>query len=171
MPSILLLAPFLVAAVATDIRRRRIPNVVTIPMMVTGLALAFFQHGLPGCGWAAAGLVVGGALLLPAFALGGMGAGDVKLLAGVGAFLGPWGVFQSFLVFAPLGAVLAILLLLLKKRSLRVVQHQAEAFWLSWLTKRNHFVFGSEKPDDPVRLPYAVPIALGTAALVAWKLA
>lgn len=164
-----LLFAFLGAATAFDIRRRRIPNAITIPMMGTGLASAFLQHGASGCGWAVAGLVVGGLLLLPAFVLGGMGAGDVKLLAGVGAYIGPVAVFQSFLLTALFGAVLAVALLVLKKRSLALLRQQAESFWLTWITRRNHIFFGTENPDDPVRLPYAVPISLGAIALVLWQ--
>src|SRR5262245_50493918 len=77
------------AACVTDLRSRRIPNVLTL-----GAALAAMVFAGVSGGWAAllsagAGWVVGAAVFFLPFALGGLGAGDVKLLAALGAWLGP----------------------------------------------------------------------------------
>src|SRR4029079_5546272 len=83
------LAAFVFAAVAcaTDLRDSRIPNALTFG----SLALALIVHGLlpQGQGWAHAllRLLAGGAVFFPFFALGGMGAGDVKLMGALGAWL------------------------------------------------------------------------------------
>ena len=76
-------------ACVTDLRSRRIPNVLTFG--ASGAALVFWTWtaGLSGLGLEPGGWMVGCALFLPWFVLGGMGAGDVKLLAALGAWLGP----------------------------------------------------------------------------------
>ena len=88
-------------ACATDLRDGRIPNALTFG----SLALALIVHGLlpQGLGWTHAllGLLAGGAVFFPFFALGGMGAGDVKLMAALGAWMG----WQPALFIAMYGAV------------------------------------------------------------------
>ena len=73
--------------------------------------------GWAGLGWSLVGTGVGLALLLPAYAIGGMGAGDVKLLAGVGAWV--WGTvtFYAFCVSAVVGGVIALAMVLYRKAS------------------------------------------------------
>jgi prepilin peptidase CpaA len=96
-------------AVVTDLATRRIPNLLTF-----GTALAaFLVHGYVG-GWSGAGLslagwLVGAAFFLPFFALGGMGAGDVKLIAALGAWLGPSTIVWVALYSSITGGVLALL--------------------------------------------------------------
>jgi len=76
-------------AMAWDVRTRRIPNWLTLGAAGVALGYALFSGGLSGLGFAVGGWLVGAALFFPLFALGGMGAGDVKLLAALGAWLGP----------------------------------------------------------------------------------
>ena len=92
------------AAIATgagasiwDVRTRRIPNALTFGSAAVALAFHAFDAGslraLPvAVAWSVAGWIVGFLLFLPVFLLGGMGAGDVKLLAALGAWLGPGAV-------------------------------------------------------------------------------
>jgi prepilin peptidase CpaA len=107
--------PFVLAAVAAasgiaaaiDLRTGRIPNPLTATVAAAGLGLAAFGltgHSIAG---AACGAVVGFALMLPGHLLGGTGAGDVKLLAALGTWLGPGGVLMAFLYSAIAGGVLA----------------------------------------------------------------
>src|SRR6185436_6179405 len=76
-------------AVACDVRTRRIPNWLTFGAAAAARAYGAFAAGLPRVGTSAAGWLAGAALFFPFFALGGMGAGDVKLLAALAAWLGP----------------------------------------------------------------------------------
>jgi prepilin peptidase CpaA len=76
-------------AAAIDLHSRRIPNVLTFGGAATALLSLGFSDGLSGLGHGGAGWIIGIALFLPIFLLGGMGAGDVKLLGAVGAWLGP----------------------------------------------------------------------------------
>ncbi len=102
-----LLAVLLVSSV-TDLAWHRIPNTLLLSALVLALALQASGDGLDGILAAAAGLVVGLAFLMPLHAMGGMGAGDVKLLGVVGAFLGPWGAFVAGMAALIVGAILGI---------------------------------------------------------------
>ena len=76
----------LVAAAIIDGWKLKVPNWLTFPMIMAGWIYSTVYFGWEGLGWSLAGTVAGLALLLPLYAIGGMGAGDVKLLAGVGAW-------------------------------------------------------------------------------------
>jgi prepilin peptidase CpaA len=104
------------AATVIDIRTRRIPNVLTALMAATGIGLA--AAGANGVSLAAAalGIVVGFGLMLPGHALGATGAGDVKLMAAVGAIVGPMLVVKAFLFTAIAGGVLAIVVAIRRRR-------------------------------------------------------
>ena len=75
---------------------------------LAALAYAAFDAGLPGVGIAAAGWLAGAALFFPFFALGGMGAGDVKLLAALAAWLGPSESVWLAIFAAAAGGVLGV---------------------------------------------------------------
>jgi prepilin peptidase CpaA len=83
---------------ATDLWRFRVYNVVTIPLLLGGLAFHAWSPLGDLIGFAVVGAVLGGLLLLPFCALGGVGAGDVKLLAGIGAWIGAYDVLVLFVV-------------------------------------------------------------------------
>ena len=110
-----LVAGVLVATVV-DIRTRRIPNELTAALATIGLGLA--AMGLSGMSlWASlGGLGLGLALMMPGHLIGATGAGDVKLMAAIGAVLGPVTVFHAFLFTAVAGGVLAVLVALRRRR-------------------------------------------------------
>lgn len=110
------LAAGLLLATVIDIRTRRIPNAVTGPMALAGLGLAALGFSTFSVGAAAGGLALGLALMLPGHLLGATGAGDVKLMAAVGALIGPWLVVNAFLFTAVTGGVLAIVIALARRR-------------------------------------------------------
>src|SRR5690606_25938791 len=90
-----------------DLRTGRIPNVVTLTGLAVALALrALLDPSLLGPGLAGAALGLG--VSLPLFALGGLGGGDVKLLAAVGAFLGPGKLGTALLAAGLAGGALAL---------------------------------------------------------------
>jgi prepilin peptidase CpaA len=97
----------LLMAATLDVRYRRIPNGVTVGGMAAGLALgALVEGGWPGM--ALAGACAGLLVSFPLFAFGIVGAGDAKLFAAVGAFLGPWALLPTALYGGLAGGVLAI---------------------------------------------------------------
>ncbi len=103
-------------ATIVDVRTRRIPNELTAAMAVTGLGLA--ATGMSGVSLmgSAIGLALGFALMLPGHIFGGTGAGDVKLMAAIGAIVGPATVVTAFFFTAIAGGVLAILVAVRRHR-------------------------------------------------------
>ncbi len=99
----------LVVATVIDIRTRRIPNGLTAALAGAGLGLAAFGTGGVSLWGAAAGLVVGLALMTPGYLLGATGGGDVKLMAAVGTVVGPSTVIWAFLFTGVAGGVLALI--------------------------------------------------------------
>jgi prepilin peptidase CpaA len=115
------------------------------------------------------GTIVGLALLLPAYAVGGMGAGDVKLLAGVGAWVWYKDTLYAFAVSAIVGGLIAVVMVLLKRKWF---QHQSQ-FWMicnEILTVKDPeklAAIAAERKPTMMLLPYGIPIAIGTIAYFA----
>jgi prepilin peptidase CpaA len=91
-----LVSAILVEAAVIDGRQHRVPNWLTFHFVLAGLAYAAWSGGCNSLLWSLAGTGVGLFSLLPLYAIGGMGAGDVKLMAGVGAWMGPWLTLGAF---------------------------------------------------------------------------
>src|SRR6476620_949586 len=98
----------LIVAAVIDGFELKVPNWVTFPFILGGWTYSALAFGWEGLGWSLLGTVVGLALLLPSHAIGGMGAGDVKLLAGVGAWVYGVNTAYAFAASAIVGAVIAI---------------------------------------------------------------
>ena len=96
------------AACVTDLRTRRIPNVLTIGAALAGLVFQFATGGVEALGQAALGWLLGALVFLLPFALGGLGGGDVKLLAALGAWLGPADALWLVLYTGVAGGVMAV---------------------------------------------------------------
>ena len=169
----------LVWAAVTDYSSRRIPNWLTFTLALTGLAHAAAGIGPVGFGGAAAGLGLGFALTFVYFALGAMCAGDVKLLAGVGAWLGPWGVLQVFLAEAVIGAALALVQAASQGRLRAVLRNTAVLAGsmaagagdggLSAVGAIDTAVTGSagaHAPIDKRWLPYSIPVLVATSLVL-----
>ena len=160
-PGIVAIAIALGASVA-DVRWRRIPNVLTFGAAAVGLAFHTASGGLPGAGFSASGWAVGALLFFPFFALGGMGAGDVKLVACLGAWLGPGTVLWVALFAAIAGGLIAVMVALGRGYLLKAFSN------LWWLFGYWRVVGPRPFPELTVaggkgpRLAYAVPIAAGT---------
>jgi len=102
------LLALLAAAAVIDLRAFRIPNALTVPGMVYALAYGLASGGAAGLTSAVSGLLFGLLLLLPMYLLRFLGAGDVKLMAMVGAFVGPGPVLGAALYSVLAGGVLAL---------------------------------------------------------------
>ena len=166
----------LIVAAVVDGFELRVPNWLTFPFVVSGwLYSAVFASslGMPwyeSCGWSLLGTLVGLALLLPMYMIGGMGAGDVKLLAGVGAWIHVTHTFYAFAVSAVIGAVLAILMVLYR----RDWNKHVSQFWMivnEVLTIKDPeqlATIAADRKSSMLLLPYGIPIAMGTIAYFAW---
>jgi prepilin peptidase CpaA len=95
-------------ACVTDLRTRRIPNPLTFGAALAGCLYHFATGGFEGLGQAALGWLLGLIVFLLPFALGGLGGGDVKLLAALGAWLGPADALWLVLYTGVAGGVMAI---------------------------------------------------------------
>lgn len=103
--------PLLLVAVAEDLWRRQISNWIPVAAFLAGLGGQVHFQGWRGFGWAILGAVSGFAVFLVFYVLGGMGGGDVKLMAGVGAVLGPLLLVKAALWVAGAGGVWALAVL------------------------------------------------------------
>jgi prepilin peptidase CpaA len=156
---------FAIAGVACwfDVRTRRIPNWLTFPAAALGLIAATLAHGGSGAAWSAAGLLFGLAIFFPLFLLRGLGAGDVKLMSALGAWLGSSVIFGVAFYTALAGGVLALALILRHR-------YGGQAIRNLWLLLTHWRVVGIRPLDSLTletsagpKLPYALPIAAGLA--------
>jgi prepilin peptidase CpaA len=98
----------LAVATFTDLRSRRIPNWLVLPFMAAGIVISGWLHGWHGIGQSLAGLFLGGFLLGIISWLGGMGMGDVKLFAAIGAWIGPGQLMIALVMTSIAGGVMAL---------------------------------------------------------------
>jgi prepilin peptidase CpaA len=163
----------LVVAAVIDGWKLKVPNWITYPLVFGGWiysACLSPYAGWEGFVWSLVGTVVGLALLLPAYAIGGMGAGDVKLLAGVGAWVWSIHTFWGFAVGTIAGGVIAVVMVLFRRSW---TKHK-DQFWMIFteiLTVRDPeklAALAAERKASMVLLPYGIPIAIGTIAYFAW---
>ena len=153
-PTLLVVA----VATATDLRSRRIPNWLVAPFLAAGIGVSAWLHGWQGLGRSLEGMVLGLVLFGVLFLAGGMGAGDVKLCAAIGAWIGPGQLFLALILTALAGGLMAL-------------------GWAIWggflgelLSGTGSLVLGGPKgktgsaaPPLPQRkMPYAPAIAIGT---------
>jgi prepilin peptidase CpaA len=173
----------LVWAAVIDGIQLKVPNWLTFPMIISGWVVSGLMFGWVGLAWSIGGSVIGLVLLLPAYAIGGMGAGDVKLLAGVGAWMyvmldatsiaevnPAMAMFYAFAISTIIGAVMAVLMVLKRKAW---GKHSSQ-FWMlldeiksvgnpTQLAER-----AAVRKPTMLLLPYGIPIAIGTIGYFAW---
>lgn len=151
-----------VLACVFDLRTRRIPNALTFSAAVAGLAFHFAQAGSEGAQLAAGGWAVGLLLLLPYFALGGMGGGDVKLVAALGAWLGPAHAFW-LAIYAGIAGGLIGLGVALTHGYLRIALRNVCSMVGYWSLVGIKAVPGlTLESSTAPRVAYAIPILVGT---------
>lgn len=104
----------LTICVITDLKSRKIYNIVIFPTLALAFLINTLLDGWTGLGFSLLGFTLGLAILIIPFLLGGMGAGDVKLLALVGALQGAEFVFTAAVYMALIGSVMALAIVLFK---------------------------------------------------------
>jgi prepilin peptidase CpaA len=156
----LILASVLLVAGVTDLRLSKIPNWLTIPAMASGLLGHSLINGLPGFFFSAKGLGLGLAMFLILYIIGGMSAGDVKLLAAVGSFVGAEGVFWAGMMAMVLGGLYAMVMMM-SHGSVRVTLKQMATILKSCLLMPGSLAAFTPAKVQP-QLRYALVIGLGT---------
>jgi prepilin peptidase CpaA len=147
-----------------DIRTQRIPNYLTLGTAMAGLGFQLGFHGWGGLWSGFLGLVLGFSLLIIPYLLHGMGAGDVKALAALGAWLGPWNTLFLFVYMGICGGVL-ILLVLGWRGELWSKMKEGWRFLKNLLFRLPQVSQAQESPRPQEKIPYAAAMALGMVVL------
>jgi prepilin peptidase CpaA len=162
-----LFALVLIAGV-TDIRTRRIPNWLVLSGLCLGVVLNSLLFQWSGLKLSLSGAALAFGIYLVLYLLRGMGAGDVKLMAAIGALVGPKDWLAIFFFTAMIGGVIALVLLLMKRRFKQTLFNVG--IMLSQLLHFQAPYHATEELDvrsgKALRLPHGVSIALGTIAYV-----
>ena len=171
----LILLTLLLCAVTTDLRSRRIPNTLVLGgtlLAVTCHAVALAHAGTPlaGASWWApvAGLITGLLVLMPLYLLRALGAGDVKLMAMVGAFVGAPEVLAAALYTLLAGGLLSLTVMLTTGKATRSLNQLRFVLseWTAWALRLRSTPLAGFTPlqTTAARLPYALAISAGTVA-------
>jgi prepilin peptidase CpaA len=166
-PIIFFASLFFLVICTTDTLQSRIPNLATFTLLLVGLAYHLQTGGLEGGTLALTGMLVGLALLLPPYLMGGVGGGDVKALAALGALLGPGDIFQVFLLGGLIGGVMALIHLLISKNLRGRLRSWTAAAWLV-ITRQGGLEAATEVVDTRIKYPYGAAIAFGFFAFISW---
>ena len=168
--TIWLVTAVLIAAAVIDGWKLKVPNWITFPFIISGWIYSLVFFGWAGLGWSMLGTAIGLGLLLPAYAIGGMGAGDVKLLAGVGAWIGATHTLYAFCLSAVFGGLIA-LAMVLYGRKLAKHKHLFMGILTEILTVRDPrrlAAIAADRKSSMMLLPYGIPIAMGTIVYFIW---
>jgi prepilin peptidase CpaA len=160
----------LIIAAATDLRVRKIPNWLTLMLATTGIARSFLDHAGITVSGAMLGIAIGFALPFMLFALGALGGGDVKLLAGLGAWLGAIGIAKVFAVAAIIGMVM-VLVHSARHGRLRALFRDSALVTIHVIHPNASAlgdVLENSRATQPTNaaLPYAVPVLLAVVVVL-----
>ncbi|MGQ9687661.1 MAG: A24 family peptidase [Desulfobaccales bacterium] len=150
-----------------DLRTYRIPNYLTLGAAVAGFLFQAAMYGLSGLGSAALGLIVGFFLLFPFYLWFNLGAGDVKALAALGTWLGPWLTLMLFCYMGIAGGLMALGVLIYKGLLWAKIR-QGWHYLKSWILFRPTGVTPGAPRLEVQGLPYGVAMALGMVMLF-WR--
>ena len=164
----LVLIPAVLYACWMDWKERRVPNWLNAAIAAAGLAFQGTYFGWAGLSAAALGMLVGFGMLIGFWLMHAMGAGDVKLMAAIGAWFGPMMTFAAFCLGALIGGVLAMVMIV-----------SAGKFWQALTNLQTIVVkarrldtlfgdFGSAKSfgSTSMLLPYGVPLTIGSIIIL-----
>ena len=164
-----LLTVIAVVAAIYDFRFRRIPNWLTLSGVLVGIGLNSFLNSA-AYSWKSAlmGLGLASLIYFPLYLLRGMGAGDVKLMAAIGALVGPWNWFGIFVVSNIFGGLAAVVLLLTRGRARKTLMNVAYMF-NELLHFRPPYMRTEEldvKSPKALTMPHGVAIGVGCIAFL-----
>lgn len=159
----------LIISLLTDIKNRKILNIITLPAILLGFVYYTITLGWEGFLFSGKGFLVGLGVLLIPYLLGGMGAGDVKLMASIGALTGTTFTFYSFIYTGLIGGIIALILIVKAKglwNSIKSGWFILKSFVFKMFFLRGNLgevvVNDNKQIDSRIAFPYAVAIVLGT---------
>jgi prepilin peptidase CpaA len=170
------LSAAMIVAAVIDGWKLKVPNWLTFPLIVSGWLLGLCHNfgwlpGTGGIGASLAGTALGFALLLPIYAIGGMGAGDVKMQMGFGAWVGAFFglgqglkiIFYAFCAAAIIGGVIALAMILIRRQYRQNVQNTREIVSDLFTSANLGTVAGkaAERKSRLHLLPYGIPLCIG----------
>jgi prepilin peptidase CpaA len=162
-----------------DTKNKKIPNKYTIPALLAGFLLMTMNNGLEGFSDSFTGFLLGFLIFLLPFIFGLMGAGDVKLMAAIGALKGFSFTVYALLASSIAGGIMVIIYAIYKRQLLRtilnmfglVIKPLAKIIYLntgnSMAEKVFHYFEKVKNEHNDLYIPYAIPIAFGTIGVLA----
>jgi len=156
----------LIICAITDIKDHKIYNMVLVPALLFGFIYNIYISGWAGLIQFILGFMLGLGILILPFVLGGMGAGDVKLLAVIGAVKGPLFILYCSLGMGLIGGVMALAILAYKAQLFIKPAIFLSAFWLMLISGFKVITFDFSK--EKISLPYGLAIAFGAAGAYWW---
>ncbi|WP_312468865.1 prepilin peptidase [Neobacillus sp.] len=165
MESIILIIVLFICLI-TDIKKRKIFNVVTLPTIVFGFAYNISNKGMEGILFSGKGFLIGLGVLLIPYLLGGMGAGDVKLMTAIGTLMGASFMFYSFIYTALIGGVIGLLMIIKTNGLLNSIK--SFLFNIVFFRSDLGSMIILKNKNSSISFPYGIAIALGTFCTLIW---
>jgi prepilin peptidase CpaA len=163
---IIFLTLLLATAATVDLGSQKIPNIVTYPSMVIALTYSAVIKGVEGLLFSAGGIAAGIALLLIPYLMGGMGAGDAKLMGAIGGFIGAKAVFYAFLIIAAVGGVYALIIVVIYRSNFSGFFRKQFDTLVSFILIQKYIPDIEESEKSRPKLCYGLAIALGTGIYI-----
>ena len=149
----------LLICLVTDLKERKIYNKVLLPALIIGIGMNIWKNGLIGLKISGFGFLLGLFFLIIPFIYGGIGAGDVKLLATIGAIKGPKFIFYTFLATGITGGIIALAILVYRKKVFRTLKNIFLGLKLMIISKFKIISFIGD--EEKYMFPYGVAISIG----------
>lgn len=162
----IVLGTALLISLITDIRNRKILNIITLPAILIGFIYYTITLGLDGFVFSGKGFLIGLGFLLIPYLLGGMGAGDVKLMAAIGALTGATFTFYVFIYTALIGGLIGIVLIMKRRGVWNSIKYFF--FTFTFLNSNLGSITLNQDKQSSILFPYGVAIVLGTLCAAVW---
>ena len=164
----ILLIILLLVATLTDVVRHKIPNIISLGGIILGFICQAWYFGMSGITDGLLGMLVGLVLFLPFYALKAMAAGDVKLMAMVGTFLGPKIVIACVAATLISGMILALFYIIIRRSNLKNYLKRY-GLMIKTLSITHKWIYIPPATNDAgtMRFPYALAINVG-AIIALW---
>lgn len=163
-----MLVPGILYASWVDGTQRRVPNWLNAALLAAGLTVQGLFNGLHGVGSGLAGAAAGFALLIVPWLMHGMGAGDVKLMAAIGAWFGAAMTFWAFVAGAVIGGVMGLAMIMIARKSRQACANMNTI--MMKLSNPAHWFtdFGGAKSfgETSQLLPYGIPLTIGSIVVL-----